>query len=208
MKEHIFGNESADIVLIQPIDERGLKAMEREASLIRELSGKDFCLRTPVVSSWNRDLSPWRAPAVFGNEDFGQGAADTLAEVLKICGDRRKTYYIGGYSLAGLFALWSVYQTEVFAGAAAASPSLWFPGFTEYMRENRIRTGSVYISLGDKEAGTKNPVMAAVADKAKEAYNILKENNTDCTFEWNPGNHFKDTDIRTAKAFARLLGPE
>ena len=33
------------------------------------------------VESWNRDLSPWPAPAVFGNESFGDGAAALLREI-------------------------------------------------------------------------------------------------------------------------------
>ncbi|ERL11412.1 hypothetical protein HMPREF1248_0438 [Coriobacteriaceae bacterium BV3Ac1] len=32
--------------------------------------------------------------------------------------------YISGYSLAGLFALWSLYQTDIFKGAACVSGSL------------------------------------------------------------------------------------
>ena len=35
---------------------------------------------------------------------------------------------LGGYSLAGLFALWASTQTDLFYGVAAASPSVWFPG--------------------------------------------------------------------------------
>lgn len=74
------------------------------------------------VNDRNRDLSPWKAPAVFGKENFGNGAAETPAEVQRLCADQSKTYYIGGYSLAGLFALWAAYQTGLFKGVAAASP--------------------------------------------------------------------------------------
>ena len=205
MKKHVFGNEAADLILVQPIDKGSLELMEEEAALIKEMTGRDFCLIALVVDDWNRDLSPWKAPAVFGQEDFGGGAGKTLEEVLEVCGENDRTYFIGGYSLAGLFVIWSVYQTDIFKGAAAASPSMWFPGFTDYMKDNKIRTGSVYLSLGDKEAKTKNPVMATVADKIKEANDHLTKNNIDCIFEWNPGNHFKDPHIRTAKAFARLI---
>ena len=125
--------------------------------------------------------------------------------MLKYCTDRDKTYIIGGYSLAGLFALWAVYQTDVFKGAAAASPSVWFPGFVEYMRGNRILTGSVYLSLGDREEKTRNPVMAAVGERIREAYTLLKDRGINTTLEWNQGNHFWDADIRTAKAFAWVM---
>ena len=99
----------------------------------------------------------------------------------------------------------SVYQTDIFAGAAAASPSMWFPGFAEYMKENRIKTDTVYLSLGDREERARNPVMATVGERIREAYTLLRENGVNCTLEWNEGNHFKDADLRTAKAFAWVL---
>ena len=108
------------------------------------------------VKDWNHDLSPWKAPAVFGRDQFGDGAEETLAEVLKTCNDRNKTYIIGGYSLAGLFALWAAYQTDAFSAVAAASPSVWFPGFSEYMKERIPQVRSVYLSLGDREEKARN----------------------------------------------------
>ncbi len=165
----------------------------------------DFRLIAFRVGNWNRDLSPWEAPAVFGKESFGNGAAETLDEILKVCEDSAKTYYIGGYSLAGLFSLWAVYQTDRFRGAAAASPSVWFPGFENYMKEHEIRTGHVYLSLGDREEKTRNPVMASVGEKIRAACALLKEQGTDCVLEWNEGNHFRDADLRTAKAFLWVM---
>ena len=200
-----YGNPDAPIVLVQMVDDHDLEGMGSEVSEIQKLAGKDFCLAAFKVRDWNADLSPWQSPAVFGKEGFGDGAKDTLSEVLKYCTDRDKTYIIGGYSLAGLFALWAVYQTDVFKGAAAASPSVWFPGFVEYMRGNRIRTGSVYLSLGDREEKTRNPVMAAVGERIREAYTLLKDRGISTTLEWNQGNPFRDADIRTAKAFAWVM---
>ena len=118
---------------------------------------------------------------------------------------KERTYYIGGYSLAGLFALWAVYQTDLFAGAAAASPSIWFPGFLDYMKEHEIRTRNVYLSLGDREEKTRNPVMSQVGSCICSAHMLLEERGVRCTLEWNKGNHFKDPDLRTAKAFAWVI---
>ena len=52
---------------------------------------------------------------------------------------------------------------------------------------------------------TKNPVMAQVGNAIREGYAILQEANRDCILEWNQGNHFKEPDLRTAKAFAWLM---
>ena len=208
MTVYEYGNREARIVLIQPVDDHDLSGIENEVRTIRELIGADFRLIAVKVGDWNRDLSPWEAPAVFGQESFCGGAADTLTEILSLTDDREKSYFIGGYSLAGLFALWAVYRTDVFSGAAAASPSVWFPGFTDFVKNNQIKRSKVYLSLGDKEEKARNPVMATVGKCIREIYGILKEQNIECTLEWNQGNHFKDADIRTAKAFARLIGKE
>lgn len=200
-----YGNPDAETVLIQPVDNHDLEGIVNEAERIKQFSGKDFCLVAIKVDNWNSDLSPWEAPAVFGNESFGGKAAAALDEVLKLTGDPSKTYYIGGYSLAGLFAIWAAYQTDVFKGVAAASPSVWFPGFSDYMAERKICANSVYLSLGDKEDKTRNPVMATVGDNIRKAHELLKAQGVNTVLEWNPGNHFKDPDIRMAKGFEWVI---
>ena len=145
MKLYKIGNPNADIVLIQSVDDHDLEGIENEVSVIAESCGRDFFLIACQVEDWNKDLSPWKAPAVFGKEDFGDGAEETLRKILALCSDEGKTYYIGGYSLAGLFALWAAFQTDRFSGVAAASPSVWFPGFLDYMKKQKIQADSVYL---------------------------------------------------------------
>ena len=205
MKTYEFGNADANIVLIQPVDDHDLEGIENEFALITNSCNKSFDFIAVRIDDWNNDLSPWEAPAVFGKAGFGSDASKTLNEMLKLCNDKSKSYYIGGYSLAGLFSLWAAYQTKVFDGVAAASPSMWFPGFADYMKENEIHTDTVYLSLGDREEKARNPVMATVGDRIREANAFLKERGVNCILEWNEGNHFKDADIRTAKAFSWVL---
>lgn len=218
-----FGNPEADTFLIQMVDDHDLEFLESELTYIRELTGgQEFCMKAVQVQSWNRDLSPWRAPAVFGTEDFGDGAEETLhfleKEVLAdlSCGpagsagsseEERsvKKVFLGGYSLAALFALWAGYQTDRFDGIAAASPSIWFPDFIDYMKNHSIQADAVYLSLGDREERTRNPIMSQVGSAIREAESILAGTETDCVLEWNKGNHFKQPDLRTAKAFAWLM---
>lgn len=160
MKIVTYGNPSASTVLVQPVDDHDLGEMEIEIDEIRKQVQTDFQLIAVKVNDWNHDLSPWKAPAVFGKDGFGDGAEDMLQFILRQCADCSKTYYAGGYSMAGLFTLWAAYQTDAFAGVAAASPSIWFPDFLQYMKEHDIRTESVYLSLGDREEKTRNLVMA------------------------------------------------
>ena len=207
-----FGNEESRTVLIQMVYEHDLRVLDNEVKLIEELSGvSDFHLIAVKVDAWNDDLSPWEAPAVFGDEGFGGQAEKTFCYVSSEVIEPLKSRFgdalrliIGGYSLAGLFALWSVYQTDSFSGCAAASPSVWFPGFTEYVAGGDILTDRVYLSLGKKEEKTRNPVMSQVGDAVRYIYDRLKA-DVDVTLEWNEGNHFKEPDLRMAKGFAWCL---
>ncbi len=207
-----YGNPEAETVLVQMVDDHDMGVIESEVSYIGELSGgQDFCLKAVKVNSWNNDLSPWPAPAVFGKEGFGDGAEKTLKYVLENivpvpeAARSTKRIYIGGYSLAGLFALWAGCRTDRFNGIAAASPSVWFPHFIEYMQEKGIHADAVYLSLGDREEKTRNPVMSQVGNAIRKAQELLAGSGIDCKLEWNAGNHFKDPDLRTAKAFAWVM---
>ncbi len=213
---YTYGDSEADILLLQAVDDHDLAVIEKEVSYIRELTAnRNFCLKAVKVNDWDKDLSPWPAPAVFGDDDFGNGARETLEFLMReVIPDSDGSFaserkiYIGGYSLAGLFALWAGYQTDRFSGIAAASPSIWFPDFTEYMRKNTLRSDAVYLSLGDREEKTRHPLMSQVGNAIRSSYELLKESGTDCVLEWNKGNHFKNPDLRTAKAFAWLMNHE
>ena len=200
-----YGNNRASVVLIEMVGEHNLPGIEQEIMEIRRLTDMDFRFIAVKVNNWNQDLSPWNAEAVFGTEEFGNGARDTLDEVLKLCTDTSKYYCIGGYSMAGLFALWTAMQTNQFDGIAAASPSIWFPGFLEYMKRQKVQSDCIYLSLGDKEEKTRNAVMAQVGNCIRQAYAWLAEEGIQCTLEWNQGGHFKEPDIRTARAFAWVM---
>lgn len=200
-----YGSSAAENVLIQPTGEHERAQLENEVREIQKRTAKPFRLLAVPVTDWNRELSPWPAPAVFGREDFGDGAAAFLARILPLCSEKDKQYFLGGYSLAGLFALWATCETDRFTGIAAASPSLWFPGFLAHMQAHPVGCGTVYLSLGDREEKTKNPVMATIGECVRAAEAQLKKQGVNCTLEWNAGSHFKEPDIRTAKAFAWVL---
>ena len=192
-KTFLYGNETSKNLIIQPVDERELESIPKEVEELKKLTGKeDFALLSVKVNNWNIDLSPWNAPAVFGNEDFGDGAEETLKYINDLAEGEYKGHRIvlGGYSLAGLFALWAGTKSDAFDGIVAASPSVWFPGFTEYMKEFEMKADAVYLSLGDKEQKTRE---------------ILLEQGIKCSLEWNERNHFKDPEKRMAKGFAWTL---
>ncbi|MEE3480859.1 MAG: esterase [Lachnospiraceae bacterium] len=204
MKTLFYGVENPDVFLIQPVDSHDMEVMDSEFANIEAHCQKKVRLAAVLVDDWNKDLSPWEAPPVFGKEGFGAGAAETLSYIennvlSELLGEKDIPIILGGYSLAGLFALWSVYQTDRFAACAAASPSVWFPGWIDYAAEHAPKTKALYLSLGDREKKARNPLMATVADCIVRQNDLLGD--LPHTLEWNPGNHFIDSDIRTAKGF-------
>lgn len=226
-KCYFYGDVEAPDILIQPVDAHDLELLDSEVALIEEgAKGKPFLLAAFLIEDWNRELSPWEAPPVFGKEGFGAGAEETLRfvteellpEIVKSDAvslgntDVRqkaegKTICLGGYSLAGLFALWAAYQTDLFQGIAAVSPSVWFSGWEQYIRAHEIRAEHIYLSLGEKETKTRNQVMAKVGEMIGLQHERLLESVVcrESVMEWNPGNHFVDSDKRTAKGFVWVL---
>lgn len=217
MRPYYFGNENAPVALVQLVDDHDLSFIEQEIAYIREMTdAEDFLLAAVKTDRWNEDLAPWPAPPVFGDEAFGSGAEKTLeyltGTLLPAISEkdkgRNRIYYIGGYSLSGLFALWAAYQTGIFSGAAAVSPSVWFPGFREYALSHPVKTEKIYLSLGDREEKTRNAAMAQVGDAIREIYGHYAALGIPSVLEWNKGNHFKEPDRRTARGFAWLLKGE
>ena len=113
--------------------------------------------------------------------------------------------FLGGYSLAGLFSLWSGYKTVFFSGIAAVSPSVWFEGWRDFISENELKTNFLYLSLGNKEHKTKNPLLRTVKDNIVFQQEIAKSQGVDCMLEFNEGNHFQNPALRTANGFSRLI---
>ena len=205
----IYGTDCAEYLLLQMTGEHELQSMESEVTAIAQ-SAQHFLFAAIPVESWYDALSPWKSPAVWGKQGFGGKAGDTLRFLTERGIPTLKQQFhlpenikiiLGGYSLAGLFALWASTQTDLFYGIAAASPSVWFPGWMEFEQQHPIQAQCIYLSLGDKEEHTKNIVMAAVGDNIRTLHSRLAERGADCILEWNSGGHFKDADLRTASAF-------
>jgi predicted alpha/beta superfamily hydrolase len=156
------------------------------------------------------------APKAFRNgEDFAGGAdryLDVLAseivpeaeKMIKFAVDKRG---LAGYSLSGLFALYTLYKTDIFNLIASVSGSMWYDSWLDYMTENRAEAVSpkVYLSLGDKESKTRDERLASVESCTRQAEEILKLQGVETIFEMNPGNHFVNVAERMAKGIGWLI---
>lgn len=209
----IYGDTAAESLFIQPCGagENGLPEAElREAEHLSP--GGRRCLAAFGVSDWNCELSPWEAEPVFGGERFGCGAAETLAFIEnslipaldEAFPAQNRKYYLCGYSLGGLFALWAAYGSDSFTGAAGVSPSVWFPGWLEFAASHEMKAGAVYLSLGKKEEKARNPRLAAVGNAIRSQHGLLQSAGVPCILEWNEGNHFTEPEKRLARGIVGL----
>ena len=211
----VFADEEPEVLLLEPMDLRDLDFLDKEIETLKAGTARPFALATLIIEDWNKELAPWASEPVFGKDPFGDGAPETLRLIEGDLIPEMEALFptlkgaekiLGGYSLAALFALWCAYESPSFTGIAAASPSVWYPGWMDFVRTHTPRAGKIYLSLGDKEYKSKNKTMATVEDCIRAYADILSASGlVETTLEWNPGNHFVDADKRTAKAFLWVM---
>ena len=212
----LYLNEDTEYILIQPVDENDISVLDNEVKYIEENTDRNFSLVAFKIEDWNSELTPWEMPLLRGKGNFGDGATRTLEFIkndlipaLSECinaGNNGIKYILGGYSLAGLFSLWSGYQTDIFEGIAAVSPSVWYKKWIEYVETEKTLSEKIYLSLGDTEEKTKHQILSKIGDNIRKQHEILeKSENVKTVLEWNEGNHFKNPDIRTAKGFLWVM---
>lgn len=115
---------------------------------------------------------------------------------------------VGGYSLGGLFALWTTTVTPAFKAVAACSPSLWMSGWEEYYASHPSKAEYIYMSLGKKEEKTGKMPFRTVGDKCRLQHqrHLAEVGEDHCCLRWHEGDHFADSELRKAEAFAWCIG--
>lgn len=197
-------------ILIQTLGNHERGIFDRTAELISETCGIPFVHAGFQVFDWDLDLTPWHDDAINRKPEVGTMTADTLRYVTESLLPALETEYgklpviLGGYSLGGLFALWSSSQTDRFTAIAAASPSLWIRDWLDFAETHPVKASKVYLSLGDREEHVKNRAIARVGDSVRGEHELLRAQLGDgnCTLVWNQGGHFQDEDKRLAAAFS------
>ena len=159
------------------------------------------------IPDWDELLSPWSAPAAFkSTADFGGKAdiflreltGDIIPNIESFLPSPPRRRGIGGYSLAGLFALYSFWRTGVFDAGFSASGSMWYDGFTEYIAKNDpVRVPDIFcFSLGDTEHRSRSPRLASVLENTFKAFRRLGELGAGTTLIFDRGGHFDDETAR------------
>ncbi len=184
-------------------DEEGEKVWQ-------ELKRHSVDVNLIVISSldWNNDMSPYAAPSVFRHVPAFSGGADKYLGLLtekiipaaeEITGPV-KWRGIAGYSLAGLFAIYSLYRTDMFSRCASVSGSLWYPGFSSFAAQHEMMgmPQCIYFSLGDRECRTRNPVLGTVQSETENIVSLIQGKGIPAVFRLNEGGHHDNPALRTA----------
>ncbi len=205
--------DNAPLVLLHTFEDEG-ESVYRAA---RAMTDADFSFAAVGNLRWEDEMSPWESPPVFKGDTPFTGGADAylsiltdtiLPEILSRLSAAPTYLALAGYSLAGLFAVYALYRTEMFSRIASVSGSFWFSGFMEFAEKHETlrKPERVYFSLGDKEAKTRNQILRRVEDNTRALQERFERAGVKTVFELNPGNHFQDAPERIAKGIAWIVG--
>ncbi len=183
---------------------------------LQNLKSPDHTLVAISGLKWSDEMAPWDCPPISRFDTPCTGGADAYLQVLtdeiipkveSSLSSQPEWRGIAGYSLAGLFAVYAPYQTDMFSRIASMSGSLWFPDFKEYVFSHDMakRPDHVYFSLGDKESKTKNPFLSTTQDNTAEIQKFYADQGIDSIFRLNPGGHHSNSMKRTAAGVDWIL---
>ena len=141
----------------------------------------------------SHDTVPWDSPPIIKISEPCTGGADDYLRLLieaiiptaekEITGTPRWRG-IAGYSLSGLFALYTIYQPDLFSRVGNMSSSLWFPGMKEYIfsHEPKRRPDCVYFPWVTKRAKRKTR-FCEVFDRTQRRFmpSIKRMASTQCS---------------------------
>ncbi len=206
------GQPASPLICLNTFGKEGEQVMTK----LREMQSPDFSMVAVSDLDWDHDMAPWDCPPLSPGDTPCTGGADDYLQILtgSILPEAEK-YIDGepvwrglcGYSLAGLFAVYAIYQTDLFSRIASMSGSLWFPGIKEYIQSHdmKIRPDHIYFSLGDKECRTRNQYLRTVQDNTTRISEFYAASGIDTVFHLNPGNHYADGAGRTAAGIDWIL---
>jgi predicted alpha/beta superfamily hydrolase len=187
--------------------------MEAGQALMQEC-GKAGCRQFNLVTisglHWGEELTPWAHEPVLSNKDHFGGKANEYTEFMtekviplveEALGDAGSERILAGYSLAGLYAIYAPYVTDVFQRVVSASGSLWYPDFLEFALNHELigKPLSAYLSLGDRESRSRNEYISKNQENTERIQQYFASLGIPSIFELNPGNHFNNATGRLAK---------
>ena len=205
-----FHEKNAPVVYVSSFEENGAGLLED----CRKLWIRPFNLVTISDIAWDEEMSPWPSEPVVTKNDKFAGRADEYLEWLtkKVIPDvdnhieAPSSRVLAGYSMAGMLSIYAACTITAFDGYVSASGSVWYPGFRDFVKEHGFKSGkAIYLSLGDKESNSRNKVLCTTKAVTQEIHEYCVSRIVRSIFELNPGNHFREPDLRLAKGIKWVL---
>ena len=161
-------------------------------------------------------MTPYPISPIFKSDKGYKGEANSyldsltqkiIPEIIKEKNIIPEYFCISGYSLGGLFSIYSMFKTNIFTRFVSCSGSLWYPGFIHYVYNHKmiVNPSKIYLSLGDKEKNTKNKIISTVEAKTLELNKYFLSLDLTTKFEFNVGNHFQDANERVARGIKWIM---
>lgn len=203
-----------NIILYLTMDNKKMISNDYNDEIKKYLDNGNYEIYPILIdeNDWNHLLSPWSFMDEEHHKNFrGEGKIllnriinEIIPNIEKENKSQKLKYIIAGYSLAGMFGLWSLYQTDIFSGTISCSGSLWFPKMKEYILSHKLNNSvNIYLSLGKKEEKVRDYYMCQVGNYTREIFDYLNKEEyvSKIIFEWNEGNHFHKISERMNKGF-------
>ena len=213
-KYEVFPAKSPDrpVIYLNTFGGEGKKVWKE----LQKRGAPDFTLVAIKDLEWDHDMAPWDIPPIMKGDTPCTGGADDFLKYLleEVMPEAEKQVPgtplwrgLAGYSLAGLFAMYAMYKTDTFDRIASMSGSLWFPDFKQYVfaHEPVRKPDHLYLSLGDKEAKTRNRFLCVVQENTEAIADYMTQQGIHNTFVLNPGNHYLHAVERSAAGLQWLL---
>ena len=141
----LFGEKrrGVPLVILNTVHDEGEEVWEA----VRTLTDAVFTLAAVGRLDWNNDMTPWPAPpAARWDSPYGGNADGYLEELsssvipaIEEETGEPSSIAIAGYSLGGLFALYSLYASDLFTSAVSASG--------DDMKGSRSKSGPLYTGM-------------------------------------------------------------
>ncbi len=188
---------------------------EAEAYHLAQYLPNHHALIAIFEPNWEDSLTPWHATRIFKKgRDFGGGATqfatflyqEVIPKIELACEIKPEKRGFLGYSLAGLFTVYSAICMPFFDYIACVSGSLWFDKWLDFAKTQQPLSlpRAIYFSLGDKEAQTNNKYIATVQTATEETVQIWQSYHLPVAWKLNLGGHFDKIPQRLAQAMLWL----
>lgn len=194
------------------------QASEEQKSWMEKTAAK-YGVSIAIMSGmdWNDALTPWSSDKVVTKGKSHGGHAESFLQSLVLdyfpdvefsLSIKHPQRYLVGLSMSGLFVVWASFKSDLFAGVASISGSMWYDEFADWVCKHTPSASvqKIYISLGDKEKKSKDKKFAGVEEATVKIVESLRASGSMVEYSLEKDTtHFSPVVPRLNEAFRSLF---